>query len=97
MSFIKEEFTAIECDNCKEFYENTDGVSFFVDENSAKEEATNWGEFIEHEGNHYCSECAKTDDDDKLIIDASRTKAKCNVCNQFLDIDNECPTGHRQT
>jgi hypothetical protein len=74
MSFIKEEFTAIQCDNCKEFYENTDGVSFFPDENSAKEEAANWGEFIEHEGNHYCSECAKMDDEDKLIINTERTK-----------------------
>lgn len=74
MSFIKEEFTAIQCDNCKEFYENTDGASFFPDENSAKEESTNWGEFIEHEGNHYCSECAKTDDEDNLIINTERTK-----------------------
>ena len=36
-------------------------------------------------------------DEDELIIDSSRTKEKCNVCSQFLDIDNECPTGHRQT
>jgi len=74
MSFIKEEFTAIQCDNCKEFYENTDGTIFFVDENSAKEEATNWDNFIEHEGKHYCSECATMNDEDKVIIIIERTK-----------------------
>lgn len=87
MSFIKETFIGVQCDNCREFFENTDGASFFVDKNSARDEATSWGEFFEHKGNHYCRQCAKTDDDDKLIIDISRKKEGKNISSDSEMLD----------
>lgn len=72
MALIKEEFIAMQCDNCKELFENQYGESFFVDENAATDEATNWGTFIMHQGKHYCKDCCHTDDNDEIVINKQR-------------------------
>lgn len=96
MSIEKVEMFTVVCDNCKESADEGTDYSCWNDENGAKDVAMEAG-FIKENGNDYCPKCYSYNDEDELIIDYSRTKGKCNVCNQFLDIDDECPTGHRQT
>lgn len=72
MSFIKQEFTAVECDNCKEIFENSDGVCYFIDQDVASEEATNWGEFTKEGDSHYCNLCYQYDNEDNLILNSER-------------------------
>lgn len=96
MSIEKVEMFTVVCDNCKESADEGSDYSCWNDENGAKDVAMESG-FINENENDYCPKCYSYNDEDELIIDSSRTKEKCNVCSQFLDIDNECPTGHRQT
>jgi len=70
--FIKETFVGVQCDNCTELAENFDGAAFFADEETARDNAVNGEEWHEHEGKHYCDRCVSFNDDDQIILDASR-------------------------
>lgn len=64
----KVECFTLECDNCKEIFQDEhSGFSIFVDESSAWEYADNDG-WYEDKGKHYCPSCHDFDDDDNLII-----------------------------
>jgi hypothetical protein len=65
----------VECDNCKESLFKNDEYSCYTVERSAKDVAMDIdGSIINHEGEDYCCNCAKVDDDDNLIIDTTRFK-----------------------
>jgi hypothetical protein len=72
----KVECEILECDNCKELFEDSSGFTIFADENALKENAMDDGWEMNHEsGKHYCDKChSYGDDNDEFIIDSSRTK-----------------------
>jgi hypothetical protein len=66
----------VECDNCKDIYQ--DEFSAWSDSGTAEEYATDSGWFRgerkkEDDTVHYCDVCHDIDDDGNLIIDESRT------------------------
>ena len=83
MSFIEEKFIGVQCDNCREFAENSDGGAFFSDEETARDNAVNGEEWHEEAGKHYCKNCYSFNDNDELIIDETK----------FVDSVNEKKDG----
>lgn len=68
----KIECVMVECDNCKDPLDYN-GYGIFVDEIAA-EDARQSAEWHEEKGKHLCDKCHVFDDNDQLIIDASRKK-----------------------
>jgi hypothetical protein len=84
----KVECVMLECDNCREIFEDGyEGFSVFVDENQALEAADS-AEWIKDGDKHYCPECAHYDDDDNLIIDKTRFEIMNNQEQEFNDGTN---------
>lgn len=67
----KVEMYTVECDNCKKTRGEDSDFSCWGDENYALEEAKEGG-WIEENEFHYCEHCVSYNDQDELIIDASR-------------------------
>lgn len=67
MAIEKVEAFMIECDNCKEHYENYEGFAIFIDKQAAEEDACEDGWTIQDD-KHYCDKCHHFDDEDKLIL-----------------------------
>lgn len=75
MAFIKETLEALQCDNCKDTYQNENsGFSFWLDRNEAWENADVDG-WAEDGDKHYCASCHTYNDDDELLIASERFKA----------------------
>lgn len=78
MSFIEEKLVTIQCDNCKDTYQDEDtGYGFWVDPGDAWEAANNDGwdsNFDRDNPIHYCPKCHDYNDDDELIIKTERKK-----------------------
>lgn len=73
----KVECEILECDNCKELFEDSSGFSIFADESALKENAMDGGWEMNHEsGKHYCDKCHEYNDDDELIINPTRIKVE---------------------
>lgn len=61
-------FYGLKCDRCKILYEGGE-YSYWSDENSAIEEATDWGEWHEEGNKHYCPNCHDKDEEtDEVTI-----------------------------
>lgn len=73
MGFIKQTFTGIECDNCKEQFRETEENSFFYDEDNANEAVTDEEWLIEN-GKHYCGKCHSLNDNEEQVINQERFK-----------------------
>lgn len=74
MSFIEEKLQTVQCDNCKDAYQNEDsGYAWWMDPNDAWEDANNEG-WTEENSKHYCKKCHHYNDEDELIINSERTK-----------------------
>ena len=74
MSFIEEKLQTVQCDNCKDTYQDDDsGYAFWMNPNDAWECANDDG-WTEEDDKHYCSNCFEYNDDDELIINEKRTK-----------------------
>ncbi len=69
----KVECVMLECDNCKQHYENGSGFALFSDEHSMREDATDddW-KLDEIPGKHYCDECYSIGENDEFYINESR-------------------------
>ncbi len=78
MSFIEEKLVTIQCDNCKDTYQDEDsGYGFWLDSCDAWESANNDGwtsDFEEKNKKHYCPRCHHYNDEDELIINRERTR-----------------------
>lgn len=75
MSLIEEKLYTIQCDNCKDAYQDDDsGFGWWMDYSDAWEKANNDGWTLE-EDKHYCDKCHHYNDEDELIINSERTKA----------------------
>lgn len=61
----------IECDNCKDVFEDGNGFSIFPDALHTDISDSGW---IEQDGKDYCSKCHNIDDNDEIIIDKNRFK-----------------------
>lgn len=57
----------VDCDNCGKNYDEGTDYSCWNDPEAALTIAKE-GDFIEHEGKHYCPDCYSYDDNDVLII-----------------------------
>ena len=75
MSILSEPFYACKCDNCGRIEENYDGISFWADKETAHDNAMESG-WEEVDGRDICELCWSMDDDDKIIINTSRTKVE---------------------
>ena len=67
----KIECVMLECDNCKDVFEDTSGFSIFIDESSVIERASD-SEWNMDTEKHFCPLCHSIDDKDEIIIDESR-------------------------
>ena len=78
MSFIEEKLVTIQCDNCKQTYQDEDsGYAFWLDPSDAWESANNDGwdsDFENKNTKHYCPRCHHYNDEDDLIINKDRFK-----------------------
>lgn len=63
---VSEIFYGLRCDRCKANYEGYE-FSFFSSEASLIEDADSQ-DWLEHNGKHYCTDCAYIDDNDDIII-----------------------------
>lgn len=63
----KVECVTLSCDNCKKDFENYNGFTIFLEESTAKDEASNDDWYTDGD-KHYCPDCYTLDDDDNLII-----------------------------
>lgn len=74
MSFEKVECFALECDNCKEIYQQSHSdYSIWIIESDAWDNAQD-DDWVKNEEKHYCPDCYTYDDNDKLFIRHERTK-----------------------
>lgn len=72
--YSKVECIVLECDNCKEIYQNeSSGYSIWVLGSDAWDKAQDDGWHKEGE-KHYCGECHDFNDNDELIIKTERKK-----------------------
>ena len=61
-----------QCDNCKrEFEAGNDGWVLFLDNDTVREEMSDHG-WHEDGNKHYCDECHRFTDQDKLVINTDR-------------------------
>ncbi len=72
----KVECSILECDNCKEPFENGSGYGIFADESSMIEDADSSGWETDYEGKHYCENCHHYNDEDEFVLNTSRTKSE---------------------
>ena len=64
----KQDCYSITCDNCEIPYEEiSTGFNLWIDFSTAEESAIE-NEWYELGGKHYCPDCYKIDDNDKLIL-----------------------------
>ena len=70
---IEKIFYGIQCDNCKVIDEAYEGVSFWSDIEASTDIAAE-GDWHIDDKKHYCPKCHYFDDDDNLVVVASRAK-----------------------
>lgn len=58
---------AIQCDNCKEIFQDGEGFSYWSSVGKAEENAME-SECHKELGRHYCSKCYSFDSNDNLVI-----------------------------
>lgn len=63
----KVECYSITCDNCKDTLQDWNDFSIWADKGTAEDEVS-YNDWHEEEGKHYCPNCFKIDDDDKIIL-----------------------------
>lgn len=74
MAYLQETLETIECDNCKNTYQDENsGYGFWLDKNDAMEAARDDG-WTEENEKHYCPKCHHYNHEDKLLINSERTK-----------------------
>lgn len=61
------------CDNCKDTLETYDGIAFWHNQDDAEENAMN-KDWLDSEGKHYCPDCFSHNNEDELVINATRFK-----------------------
>lgn len=76
MAIFEAKCYGVECDICKDVYVNEySGLSVWVDDDSAIEEAQEDGWLIE-DGKCYCPNCYEIDEEDKVVIKSDRLEGK---------------------
>lgn len=70
MAIDKQEAYSLECDGCKNGFENNSGFTIFIDEQCMLEDAYN-SDWTEKDGKHYCDNCYTINDDDEIIFKTS--------------------------
>lgn len=77
MGFVKQELVTIQCDNCKDSYQDEDsGYGFWINKDDAWQCADDDGwtsDFEKDNEKHYCQKCHHYNDEDELIINTERT------------------------
>jgi len=75
MAFIKQTFTGIICDNCKEQFRETEDDAFFFEEDDANEAVTDEEWLVETKG-HFCPNCYSHPSPNTIFIDKERYKSE---------------------
>lgn len=73
----KVEMFTIVCDNCGEDIGASQEYSCWNDDSYAQENAMEAG-WVKDGDKHYCTDCARFDDEDNLVINKERTKPSTN-------------------
>lgn len=73
MAISEVECFMVECDHCKDMFENSEGFSIFVDQGSAKEECRDADWLIEN-NKCYCPNCYDYDENDNIIIKTKKNE-----------------------
>lgn len=81
---VKEIFYGIECNRCRETFMDYNDHSFWMDEDTAIEQATD-SEWIAEKGKHYCPDCYDFNEEKDENLPKEDFPEHLKILNKFID------------